>query len=141
MGIHQALFGSYISEVNLMRWLYSKDDLKTSKSKNRRRWLQIITAGLTYILANLIDYRLTMYGAANTNYREANPIALGYMSVFGMAEGLMIYKMLMVSAIISAVIMVDIFYRRKNIRFRSEYLLYAGAIMTTLGGSLWLIQF
>lgn len=124
-----------------MRRLYSKNDLKTNKSKNRRRWLQLITAGLTYILANVIDYRLTMYGAANTTYREANPIVREYMSVFGMIEGLMIYKTLMVSAIIFAVIMVDLFYRSKNIRFRSEYILYAGSIMTTLGGSLWLARF
>ncbi len=123
-----------------MRWLLPKDETKTIESKNWHRWLEIIAAGLIYILANAFDYYLTVYGVMNTTYREANPIARGYMDIFGLTEGLMIYKVLMVGLIILAVITVDLFYRKKNIRFRAEYILYVGALMTTLGGSLWVVK-
>ncbi|MFC1714185.1 DUF5658 family protein [Candidatus Poribacteria bacterium] len=123
-----------------MRWLLPENEINTSKSKNWHRWLEIIVAGLIYILANAFDYYLTVYGIMNTTYREANPIVRGYMDIFGLTEGLMIYKVLMVGLIILAVITVDLFYRKKNIRFRPEYILYVGALMTTLGGSLWLVK-
>ena len=123
-----------------MRWLLPKDETKTIESKNWHRWLEIIAAGLIYILANAFDYYLTVYGVMNTTYREANPIARGYMDIFGLTEGLMIYKVLMVGLIILAVITVDLFYRKKNIRFRPEYILYVGALMTTLGGALWVVK-
>ena len=100
-----------------------------------------MVAGLIYIAANAVDYHLTVYGIMNTAYREANPIVRGYMDLFGLTEGLMIYKVLMVGMIILAVVTVDLFYRSKSVRFRAEYILYAGALMTTLGGTLWLVQF
>ena len=49
----------------------------------------------------------------------------------------MLYKGLMVGMIILAVITLDLVYRKKNVRFRPAYLLYAGALLTTMGGSLW----
>ena len=119
-----------------MSELYSE----ITRNKNWYRWLQIIVAGLIFITANAFDYHLTVYGMANTNYREANPIILGYMNLFGLTEGLMIYKSLMVGMIILAVATMDLVYRKKNVRFRPAYILYAGAFMTTLGGSLWLVQ-
>ncbi len=110
---------------------------KTAEIENWLRWLQITVAGLIYIAANAIDYHFTMYGLMNTPYREANPIVRGYMDLFGLQEGLMLYKVLMVGMIILAVITLDLVYRKKNARFRPAYLLYAGALLTTMGGSLW----
>lgn len=112
---------------------------KTAEIKNWLRWLQITVAGLIYIVANAIDYHFTVYGMMNTPYREANPIAQGYMDIFGIQEGLMLYKGLMVGMIILAVITLDLFYRKKSVRFRPVYLLYAGAFLTTMGGSFWVI--
>ncbi|MFC1716751.1 DUF5658 family protein [Candidatus Poribacteria bacterium] len=110
---------------------------KTAEIENRLRWLQIVVAGIIYIVANAIDYHFTVYGMMNTPYREANPIVRGYMDLFGLQEGLLLYKGLMVGMIILAVIALDLVCRRKSVRLRPAYLLYAGALLTTMGGSLW----
>ena len=112
---------------------------RIEKNSKWYRWLEIATASTVYILANILDYHFTVYGMANTGYPEANPIVEGYMILFGLTEGLFIYKVLMASMTILAVITIDLVYRKKNVKFRSEYFLYAGAFLTTLGGSLWLI--
>ena len=104
------------------------------------RWLQIAVASVLYILANALDYYFTFYGMIYTNHREANPIARGYMNLFGMQHGLLIYKALMIVMIISAVIAADIICRRRKIRFRPAYILYFAAIATTFAGSLWFIN-
>ena len=110
---------------------------KTAETKNWLQWLQIVVAGLIYIGANAIDYHFTVYGMTNTPYREANSIVLGYMHLFGLKEGLILYKALMIAMIILGVIILDLEFRKKNIRFKPVYLLYAGALLTTIGGSLW----
>jgi len=111
---------------------------RVEKNSKWYRWLELATASTVYILANIFDYHFTVYGITNTGYREANPIVKGYMTLFGLTEGLFIYKVLMASMTILAVITIDLVYRKKNVKFRSEYLLYAGAFLTALGGSLWL---
>lgn len=123
-----------------MSSLFSRDNLRISRTRNRSWWLQIIMACLAYIVANIIDYQLTIYGIANTVYCEANPIAQGYMDLFGIQRGLLFYKAPMMGLIILAVIIIDAMYRNKKIRFRPVYILYAGALLTTLGGSLWLVK-
>jgi len=115
-----------------------------SKAMNNENWLrslQIIMAGLLYIVANAIDYHFTVFGMMYTNYTEANPIAQQYMDLFGTEQGLFLYKALMVGMIILAVIAVDLVCRKKNIKFRPAYILYAGALVTTLAGSLWFSNF
>lgn len=121
--------------------LFSKSDLRIARTKNRSWWLQIIVACLAYIAANIIDYYLTIYGITNTVYREANPIVQGYMDLFGLQRGLLFYKVPMMGMIILAVIIIDVMYKNKKNRFRPVYILYAGALLTTLGGSLWLVKF
>lgn len=112
---------------------------RVEKDSKWYRWIEIATASVVYILANIFDYHFTVYGMASTGYREANPIVEAYMTLFGLSEGLFIYKALMASMTILAVITIDLVYRKKNVKFRSEYLLYAGAFLTVLGGSLWLV--
>jgi lysylphosphatidylglycerol synthetase-like protein (DUF2156 family) len=119
-----------------------KANLKEAeKTVNRRYWLQMILASLIFIVANAIDYTFTLYGLMYTNVREANPIIQGYMDIFGMKQGLLLYKSLMVGVIILGVIVFDRACKAKGIRFRSEYLLYAGAFLTAFAGALWLTQF
>ncbi len=113
---------------------------EAEKTENRRYWLQMILASLVFILANAIDYTFTLYGLMYTNVREANPIIQGYMDVFGMKQGLLLYKSLMAGIIIAGVIVFDRACKAKGIRFRSEYLLYAGSLLTAFAGALWLIH-
>jgi len=124
----------------LMSSLFSRNNLRTATTRNRSWWLQIIVACLAYIAANIIDYHLTIYGITNTVYREANPIVRGYMDLFGLQRGLLFYKAPMIGMIILAVIIVDTIYRKKKARFKPVYILYAGALLTALGGSLWLVK-
>lgn len=119
-----------------------RPDLKEAeKTGNSRYLMQMILASLVFILANAIDYTFTLYGLMYTNVREANPVIQGYMDIFGMKQGLLIYKSLMVGIIILGVIVFDRACKAKGIRFRSEYLLYAGAFLTVFAGALWLTQF
>lgn len=115
------------------------DTSKRAEEEGRQRWLRIIVASLTFVLANLIDYRLTIYGMTHTRFPEANPVIRGYMALFGVTKGLLIYKVLMVVMIVLAVITLDLVYRKKGLRRIPEYVLYPGAILTTLASSLWLI--
>jgi hypothetical protein len=113
---------------------------EAEKAGNSRYWIQMILASLVFIVANAIDYTFTLYGLMYTNVREANPVIQGYMDIFGMKQGLLLYKSLMVGIIILGVIVFDQACKAKGIRFRSEYLLYAGSLLTAFAGSLWLIH-
>jgi len=100
--------------------------------------LEIVIACITYIVANVVDYMLTIYGLTNTKANEANPLAQSYMSIFGLFDGLLIYKLLMVVIILCGVIALDNTINRRKIKFRTEYILYVGAGLTVLASSLWL---
>ena len=113
---------------------------KIDKDNIWLRWLQIAVASMLYILANALDYHFTLNGIMYTDHREANPIVQSYMDLFGVQQGLLICKTLMVAMIILAVIAVDLVCRKKNIRFRPAYILYIGAILTTFAGSLWFLS-
>jgi hypothetical protein len=113
---------------------------EAEKTGNSRYWVQMILASLVFIVANAIDYTFTLYGLMYTNVREANPVIQGYMDVFGLKQGLLIYKSLMVGIIVLGVIVFDRACKAKGIRFRSEYLLYGGSILTAFAGLLWLIH-
>jgi hypothetical protein len=112
------------------------DDVKT---KNRNwRWLEFIMACVAYVAANAVDYILTICGLMNRHMGEANPIARSYMDVLGPERGLLLFKLIMVSIVILGVFIIDLIIKEKKIKLRSEYILYAGAVITLLGSSLWL---
>ena len=111
-----------------------------SKIARMRHWFQIAMAGIIYILANAIDYYFTVYGIAYTDHREANPVVQGYMDIFGIQQGILFCKALMVVMIILAVIAAELVCRKKSIRFRPAYILYVGSILTTFAGALWFIS-
>ena len=124
----------------MRRRSYLIGGLTIKKGSNLERWLHLAIASIVYILANIVDYYFTVYGMINTTYREGNSIIRAYMTLFGPANGLLIYKALMVGMIILSVIGIDLVYRKKGIkfkRFRPEYILYVGAFLTVLGGALW----
>ena len=114
--------------------------LNTAEMKSWLRWLQIAMAGMIYIVANAIDYHFTVYGIMYTNHSEANPIVQGYMDIFGMKQGLLLCKALMVVMINLAVIAADLVCRKRSIKFRPAYILYVGAILTTFAGCLWFLS-
>jgi len=107
-------------------------------TKKDWHWLELVVACITFIAANAIDYMLTIYGIRNTTVGEANPFAKFYMNTFGMLDGLLIYKFLMVIIILVSLIALDYALNLRKIKFRTEYILYIGAGLTVLASSLWL---
>jgi hypothetical protein len=107
-------------------------------TKKDWRWLELVVACIAYIAANAVDYMLTIYGLTNTTADEANPFALSYMKIFGIFDGLLIYKLLMVVIILASIIILDYTLNFRKIKFRTEYILYVGAGLTVFASSLWL---
>ena len=113
-------------------------NIESTQTVESQNWFRIIIGIIAFIVGNIFDYRLTVYGISNGFYPEANPIARGYIIHFGLAKGLLLLKALLSVCIIFGVILFDQLCRKKGINFRSEFILYAGAIATTLAGLLWL---
>jgi hypothetical protein len=111
--------------------------LKTSKSKLFYYFMQIRFAILAYIIAGVFDYTLTTYGLTNTGVGEGNPIAQCYIDIFGPQIGLLVFKLFMISFVVFGAILINHKYGSKIAKF----ILYGGAIITLLGGGLWLIFF
>jgi hypothetical protein len=107
-------------------------------TKKDWHWMELVLACVTYIAANAVDYMLTIYGLMNTNIGEANPFAKFYMNTFGLLDGLLIYKFLMVVIILASVIALDYALNLRRIKFKTEYILYVGAGLTVFASSLWL---
>jgi len=104
-----------------------------------RHYKQLILASLTYILAHVFDYILTLHGLTKTNGEEANPFAQRYIDSFGLHLGLLIFKLQMIFIVIIAAIGIEYVYRNRQSKIRSDYILTVGAILTFIGGSLWLL--
>jgi hypothetical protein len=107
-------------------------------TKKDWHWLELVVACIAYVAANAVDYMLTIYGLTNTTAVEANPFAQSYMKIFGMLDGLLIYKFFMVIIILVSIIALDYTFNLRKIKFRTEYILYVGAGLTVLASSLWL---
>ena len=122
--------GTYVSEVSCIK----RGRIKRIFLDN----LSFIVSTLTYITANVIDYLFTIRGIDGNPFREANPILREYIQLFGAVSGILICKLLICIGVISAMRVVHLAHREKRTRLRAEYILYGGAILTTLGGSLWL---
>jgi hypothetical protein len=97
-----------------------------------------ILASLAYVAAHMIDYLFTVPGIRHTVFREGNPIIQVYIDLFGLEIGLLSYKLLVCAAVIIGMKAVDLACEGKKARIRPEHILYGGAILTTLGGALWL---
>ena len=106
----------------------------------RHHWFHIMSASLAYIIAHIADYFLTIYGVTANLSQEANPVVRGYMEIFGPGRGLAICKSLMCTIIILGAITVHLTCRKKGNKIRVEFVLYAGSLMTFLGGALWLTR-
>ena len=100
--------------------------------------LSFVMASLMYIAANVIDYLFTVSGIESNPLREGNPVLQEYINLFGARHGILICKLLLCIGVISAMIVIDLAHREKKTRLRAEYILYAGAILMTSGGLLWL---
>ena len=107
---------------------------------SQRRWFQIMAASLVYMTAHVVDYLFTVHGIAVNASQEANPLVKVYMDYFGVERGLMICKSLMSTIIIFGVIVTHIACSKEGNKIRVEYVLYGGAILTLLGGALWLFK-
>jgi len=129
------LFRQWQGVGGIMDGIYIND----MKTKNRNwHWLEFIMACVAYVAANTVDYILTICGLMNIHMGEANPIARSYIDVLGPEKGLLLFKLIMVSIVILGVFIIDRILKEQKIKLRSEYILYAGAVITILGSSLWL---
>ncbi len=98
-----------------------------------------IKASLAYIVAHVIDYLLTVRSILGTMLKDGNPMIRQYMDLFGTQNGLLAYKLIVCASVILGMKAVDLSYKEGKTRFRGEYVLYGGAIVTVLGGCLWLL--
>ena len=94
-------------------------------------------ASLIYIAAHILDYLFTLRGLRTTSFAEGNPIIQAYMDHFGVESGLLSYKALICIALIVGMKAVDLVDKERKKRFRVEFILYGGAILTAFGGALW----
>lgn len=100
--------------------------------------LEFIIAGLTYIVANIIDYLFTVPGIKTTTIGDGNPVIQGYISAFGVENGLVICKLLICGSVIVGAKAISLAYKKNQTKLKAEPILYGGAVLTTLGGALWL---
>ncbi len=98
-----------------------------------------IKASLAYVIAHVIDCLLTVRATIGTMLKDGNPMIRQYMDLFGAQDGLLAYKLLICGSVILGMKAVDMSYRKGKTRFRGEYVLCGGAIVTVLGGCLWLL--
>jgi len=124
--------GAYASVASCIRRIRTKRVFLTN--------LSFTAATLMYITANVIDYLLTVRGVGENPLQEANPIIRSYIELFGAIHGVLICKMLICTGVIAAMKVVHITHRQKRTKLRADYILYGGAILTMLGGSLWLFH-
>ena len=101
--------------------------------------LEFAVASSAYIISHVIDYLLTVQGITGNIAREGNPVIREYINLFGVKGGLLVYKSLICGGVILGMKAIDSLRRRKKTRFRAEYILYGGSVLTTLGGCLWLL--
>ena len=100
--------------------------------------IEFIIASLTYIIAHVVDYLFTVPGVMSSASGEGNPVIQGYIDYFGIQGGLLFSKSLICGSVILGVKAISIAYKRKKTKIKAEHILYSGAVLTTLGGSLWL---
>ncbi len=98
-----------------------------------------IKASLAYIVAHVIDHLLTVRSILGTMLKDGNPMIRQYMDLFGTQGGLLACKLLICGSVILGMKAIDMSYKKGRTRFRGEYVLYGGAIVTILGGCLWLL--
>ena len=99
-----------------------------------------LAASSAYIAAHVIDYTLTSSGVAGNALNEGNPVIRGYMGYFGVKYGLLICKALICSGVILGMKALDLRAKKRKTGFKPHYILYGGAVLTLLGGMLWLYQ-
>lgn len=110
-------------------------------NKNLNHWLRLALASITYILAGVFDYFMTLEGLTTGRNEEGNPVIRVYIEHLGLQKGLLFYKLFMSTLIIIGAIILDIAYEKKSRSSKplplSLYLLYFGAIATLLAGLSW----
>ena len=96
----------------------------------------------TYIAGSTVDYLFTAAGLMNGVIPELNPIYNQMISKFGVYYGLLIPKMLICGGVIAACKYANDRPPNKNtnIRFKSKYLLYPGALLTSVVGASWYLD-
>lgn len=112
-----------------------------SKCNFTHHYKQFLMATIAYVLANVYDYIVTLYGLKYTDATEANPIAVSYINLFGAHIGLLIFKSLIVSFVVLGMIAIFCLYKNKKTRLNPEYLLSIGTALTFLSASMWFVHF
>ena len=100
--------------------------------------LEFIVASLTYILAHVIDYLFTVPGIKAAVTVEGNPVIQGYIDIFGVENGVMFSKLFICAGVIFGAKAISLAYKNRKTKIKAEPILYGGAVLTALGGSLWL---
>jgi len=99
--------------------------------------MKLLKPMLTYIAAHIIDICLTLQGLPSKD--EGNPIVLSWMKCLGTIQGLIVFKALMTSLILLAIVCIRIKSKRESRPMDISWVLYGGALLMFLCSTLWLI--
>lgn len=100
--------------------------------------LDFIMASIAYIAASIIDYLFTVSGVWENPLREGNPMIQEYINHFGPKNGVLICKLIIGIGVLCATLVIYLRYKEKKTKIRADYILYGGAIITTIAGLLWI---
>lgn len=97
-------------------------------------------AMILYILASVWDCIMTIFGLHYTDVPEVGFVASPMVELLGSVWGVLAAKSV-AAVILLAAYMVDLAYKRKERTSPVPIVLAIGAILTIIGGSLWLFRY
>ena len=114
--------------------------INCNKIKRSNYWLRIMLACFIYIVSNVYDYYMTVFGIINRKAQEGNVIIQQSINFFGLHNGVLFYKIIMCSFIILAIIILSFIYEHEEKkRIIPECILYSGSFITLIAVTMWLI--
>jgi len=99
--------------------------------------MQLLKPTLTYIASHIVDTHLTLRGLSNRG--EGNPFMLAWMEWLGVTQGIIVFKLLLISLILFGVVLTRTKSKRESRSMDLSWVLYGGALLTFLCSTLWLI--
>jgi hypothetical protein len=89
------------------------------------------------LIANTIDFLITIWGLSHTHYQEMNILLDKLMKTFGIVNGLLIGKGILITLVISCLLI--IYSKTKNSK-QLSIIVYSLSVIMLISTSLWLIK-
>jgi len=99
---------------------------------------KMIVACLIFIAANALDYITTVTGIITDKYKEGNTIIQYYINLFGLYEGILVYKLIICGFIMFGLLIFSYKYKREARKYKPENFLYTGSVIMLIASVIWL---